>query len=88
MTTIKCHYFVNTGFFETDDWIIDNADKIADLPCTIVQGRSDTVCAPEIAWRLHKALPKSTIQFIIGAAHSSSEPGTRSALINATDEMR
>ncbi|KAJ3273431.1 hypothetical protein HDV01_004501 [Terramyces sp. JEL0728] len=36
---IECHYFINKGFFKTDNYILENIDKIKDIPCHIVQGR-------------------------------------------------
>jgi len=45
---------VNGGFFEQDDWILANTDKIKHIPTTIVQGRYDLVCPMETAWKLHK----------------------------------
>ena len=40
---IECHYFVNGGFFDRDDQIISNVEKIRHIPAVIVQGRYD-VC--------------------------------------------
>jgi proline iminopeptidase len=37
---IENHYFVNKGFFETDDQLLANANKIKHIPTVIVQGRS------------------------------------------------
>jgi hypothetical protein len=42
---IEAHYFFNKGFFESDSWILDNADKIKHIPGTnfleILNNRSD-----------------------------------------------
>ena len=35
---IENHYFHNGGFFEWDDWLLDNVDKIRHIPTVIVQG--------------------------------------------------
>ena len=51
------HYFVNGGFFDRDDQLLANVDKIRDIPTTIVQGRYDLVCPIETAWKLHKVIP-------------------------------
>jgi len=48
------HYFVHGGFFEKDDWILANVDKIRHIPTTIVQGRYDMVCPAQTAYDLHK----------------------------------
>ena len=52
---IECHYFVNKGFLEDDDQLLNNVDKIRHIPGVIVQGRYDVVCPMISAWELHKA---------------------------------
>jgi len=76
---------VNGGCFEHDNQLLENADRIAHIPCTIVQGRYDAVCPPRGAWALHKALPKSRLDIIPDAGHSAMEPGITDALVRATD---
>lgn len=85
---IEAHYFINNAFFKTKNFLLENVHKIKDIPAVIIQGRYDVVCPPTSAWELHKALPKSKLHFIPGAGHSASEPGVRSALIEATDGFR
>jgi proline iminopeptidase len=80
---IECHYFINKGFFKEDGWILKNIDKIRHIPGTIVQGRYDVVCPAVSAYELHKAWPESKLVIIPDAGHSASEPGIRSALIEA-----
>ena len=82
---IECHYFINKGFFDSDNWLIENVDKIKHLPIEIVQGRYDVVCPMISAWELHKALPKSNFHIIQDAGHSITEVGIRSKLIELTD---
>ena len=36
-TKIECHYFKNGGFFESDEWILDNTDSIQNLPIVIIR---------------------------------------------------
>lgn len=82
---IECHYFVNKGFFKTDNWIIENIGKIRHIPAWIVQGRYDVVCPATSAYELNVAWPESKLHIIPDAGHSASEPGIRSKLIEATD---
>jgi proline iminopeptidase len=84
---IECHYFRNNCFFESPNYLLDNISKITHLPCHIVHGRYDLVCAPEIGWKLHKAWRGSTLEFIPDAGHSSEEPGTALALTAAMDSF-
>jgi proline iminopeptidase len=39
------------------------------------------------AWELHKVWPEAELRVIPDAGHSMSEPGIRSALIEATDKF-
>ena len=82
---IECHYFTNRGFFENENQLIDNVDKIRHIPSVIVQGRYDVVCPPESAWELAKAWPEARLEIIQDAGHSVSELGIRKALVAATD---
>ena len=82
---IECHYFKNNGFFETDNWLIENVYKIKDIPTEIVQGRYDVVCPMISAWELHRALPDAGFHIIPDSGHSMTEKGIRSKLIELTD---
>lgn len=82
---IECHYFVNKGFFDTENWIIENCGKIKNIPTVIVQGRYDVICPMTSAWELHKALPQSELFIIPDAGHSAFEEGNSRALVAATD---
>lgn len=82
---IECHYFVNRGFFKTDNFLLENIHRIRHLPAVIVQGRYDIVCPMRSAWDLHRAWPEAQFEVIPDGGHAASEPGVRTALIEATD---
>jgi proline iminopeptidase len=84
---IECHYFINRGFFEEDDHLLRNCDRIRHIPTVIVQGRYDVVCPMTSAWDLHKALPNAEFIVVPDAGHSMQEPGILSALVDATDRF-
>ncbi|WP_017324756.1 prolyl aminopeptidase [Synechococcus sp. PCC 7336] len=84
---IECHYFVNQGFFDREDWLFQNIDRIRQIPGVIVQGRYDVVCPTITAWELHKAWPEAEFIVVPDAGHSVSEPGILSALVEATDRF-
>ena len=88
MARIECHYFMNNAFFETDNYLIENVEKIRDIPTVIVQGRYDVVCPMMSAWELHRAWPEAELRVIPDAGHSAGEPGIISALVDATDRFR
>jgi proline iminopeptidase len=85
---IECHYFMNNAFFDTDNYLIENVGKIRHIPAVIVQGRYDVVCPLMSAWELHQAWPEADLKIIPDAGHSALEPGTRSALVEATDRFK
>ena len=84
---IECHYFAHGGFFAHDDHLLRHADRLAGIPLEIVHGRYDLLCPPVNAWKLHQAVPGSRLRYIADAGHSAFEPGTLSALIEATDRF-
>jgi proline iminopeptidase len=88
LARIEAHYFVNNSFFPTDNYLIENVDKIRHIPGVIVQGRYDVVCPAMSAWDLHRAWPEADLRIIPDAGHSAMEPGIVSALVEATDRFR
>lgn len=84
---IECHYFMNRGFFKTDNQLIENVGKIRHIPAVVVQGRYDVVCPMDSAWALHKAWPEADFVLVPDAGHSAFEPGIAKALISATDKF-
>lgn len=84
---IECHYFVNKGWFESDDYLLKNAPKLQGIPGVIVQGRYDVICPPVTAWELHQAWPGSELHLIADAGHSILEDGIASRLIETTDRF-
>ncbi len=85
---IECHYFVHGGFMRSDRQLLDDIDRIRQIPATIVQGRYDVVCPMRSAWDLHRAWPEADLRVIADAGHSAFEPGNIDALVRATDRYR
>jgi proline iminopeptidase len=84
---IECHYFVNGGFFEHDDQLLRNIERIRNIPTVIVQGRYDVVCPLRSAWDLHRAWPEADLHIVQDAGHSAFEPGIVHELMEATDRF-
>ena len=84
---IECHYFVHGGFFDADDQLLRNVDKLKNLPAVIVQGRYDVVCPVRSAWDLHRAWPEADLRIVADAGHSAFEAGNIHELISATDRF-
>jgi len=84
---IECHYFTNRGFFDTDEWLLENVDKIRHIPTVIVQGRYDVVCPMTSAWELHRAFPEADFEIVQDAGHSMTEKGIAAKLVEYTDKF-
>ena len=87
LARMEAHYFINEIFLP-ENFLLDNISCIRHLPAVIVQGRYDAVCPVVTADELHRAWPEARYQVIPDAGHSAMEPGTRSALLDATDGFR
>ncbi len=85
---IECHYFMNNAFFSSNNWILENVQRIRHIPGVIVQGRYDVVCPARSAWDLHKAWPEARLIIVPDSGHAAAESGTKAALIEATDNFR
>jgi proline iminopeptidase len=81
---IECHYFINRGFFDDDNHLLDQIERIAHIPSIIVQGRYDIVCPVESAFQLHQAWPKSELIIAPASGHSALEPDITEQLVAAT----
>ena len=88
LARIECHYFANNCFFDTDNYLIENVDRIQHIPAVIVHGRYDMVCPFTNAWDLHRAWPEASLEIVPNAGHAASEPGITDALVRATDSFR
>ncbi|MGH8324290.1 MAG: prolyl aminopeptidase [Steroidobacteraceae bacterium] len=84
---IECHYFVNRGFFRSDNQLIEAVGRIRHIPAVIVQGRYDVICPMRSAWDLHRAWPEAQLRIVPDAGHSAFEAGTAHELITATDRF-
>ena len=85
---IECHYFTHNAFFETDNWLIENAHKLSQIPTEIVHGRYDVVCPIENAWELKKAMPHAKLHIVQNAGHSAMEVGIISELVEIMERFK
>ncbi len=85
---IEAHYFVNNGWLDKNQGLLENIEKIRKIPGVIVQGRYDVVCPAESAWALHRAWPEADLRIVRDAGHSAMEPGIVNELVTATDKFR
>mmetsp|Transcript_7774 Transcript_7774/g.19852 ORF Transcript_7774/g.19852 Transcript_7774/m.19852 type:complete len:368 (-) Transcript_7774:136-1239(-) len=83
----EAHYFIHGGWFERDNQLLEDCDRIAHIPVSIIHGRYDMVCRPRMAYELHRRLPLSTLEFPEDAGHSGTEPATLRATLRALDRF-
>jgi proline iminopeptidase len=84
LSRIEAHYFVN-NIFLPDNSLLDNVDRIRNIPAVIVQGRYDAVCPIVSADELARAWPEARYVIVPDAGHSAFEPGITRELVAATD---
>ncbi|MDY8110480.1 prolyl aminopeptidase [Fulvimarina sp. 2208YS6-2-32] len=83
---IENHYFYH-GLWLDGDQLIANADRLADIPGVIVQGRYDIVTPAITSWQLAQAWPRADYRMVEGAGHAFAEPGVLQELLAATDRF-
>lgn len=88
LARIECHYFIHNCFYPEDNYILNNAHRIAHISTEIIHGRYDIVCPVKNAFDLKDALPRAKLNIIADAGHAAFEPGIRSALVEATDRFK
>lgn len=81
---IESHYFINRGFFPSDDYLLQSVDCMRQIPTTIVHGRFDVVTPVRNAWDLKRAWPEVDLRVVPASGHAMSEPGIVSELVQAT----
>jgi proline iminopeptidase len=85
---IETHYFVNRGFFDSDDQLIANARVLKDIPGVIVHGRYDLCTPVTIAVDLHRAWPEADLRIVPDSGHALTEPGIVHELVAATERFK
>lgn len=85
---IECHYFINKIFLDSDNYILENINRIRHIPTQIVHGRYDVVCPIENAWDLKRSFPESLLHVIADAGHSALEVPIAKKLVAIMNEWR
>lgn len=84
---LENHYFSHGCFLTAEQQILNNMDKIADIPGIIVQGRFDMICPPVSAHRLAEKWPASRLIIVAKAGHALSEPCISAELVQAMQDI-
>jgi len=77
------NYYMANGCFLEEGRLLKNADRLADIPVVIINGRYDMICPPAAAYQLHRLLAKSTLIIVPSAGHTAGEPGIQAELVKA-----
>ncbi len=83
---IECHYFCNNCFLRPNQ-LIEDCDKIREIPGYIVHGRYDMVCPVDQAVLLSQHWGHAKLRVIPDGGHAVSEPGISSALVDSCNAM-
>jgi proline iminopeptidase len=83
---IVTHYVRHNAWLE-DDSLLRGADRLADIPGIMVNGRFDFQAPIGWAWELHRVWPRGRLVIVDDAGHDASNAGITRELIRATDEF-
>lgn len=86
LAKIESHFYSNHCFM-AENHILDNVNRINNIPATVVHGRYDMVCKLEGSQTLADRWESCQLQIIPGAGHSSGEEGVIDALVQASDSV-
>ena len=79
-------HFAYHHYFVAPDQLLRDADRLRDIPMTIVHGRRDAMCAYEASWTLHQALPHAELITLPRTGHLATETAMVDALVRACDQ--
>lgn len=89
---IWAQFLLETEFslFHTypDDWFKGHGAALANIPCHIIQGGYDIVCAPEGSYQLQQAWPNSTLEVVKGAGHNADDGDILPAIIRRMQTLQ
>ena len=81
---IVTHYQYHNAFLE-DGILLREADKLADIPGILVNGRYDFQAPIGNAWELKRVWPRAELVIVDNAGHAPDITGTIQEIIRATD---
>ena len=86
LSRIEAHYFINNLFLKEGE-LLNNIDKISNIPGIIIQGRYDIICPPVNAFKLHKKWKNSKLMIIEKGGHSAIDENIQKALLETMEEF-
>ena len=79
LSILENHYFYNDAWLKPNQ-ILDNSDKLKDIPITLIHGRYDVICPVNSSFELKKRLPHVRLIVIKDAGHAVTHKSTRRAI--------
>ncbi|MDM8558856.1 prolyl aminopeptidase [Candidatus Parabeggiatoa sp. HSG14] len=83
---IECHYMFNRCFLE-ENQLLQNINKLANIPAIIIHGQRDLVCPLENSYLLKQNWSMAQLKIVPTGGHLASDPETISTIVEATDEI-
>ena len=77
------NYYMSNRCFLEEGQLLEDTDRIQDIPTVLVNGRYDVICPPINAYRLHRLLPNSHLVIAEEAGHWMGERPVEEALLEA-----
>ena len=86
LALLSSHYFSNNIFIE-ENQILNNMNKIKEIPAKLIHGRYDMLSPLENAYKLNKHWDYAELRIVREAGHAIVETGIIDALIRASKDM-
>lgn len=81
------NYYMANGCFLEDNQLMNEIDKLKDIPLIMVNGRYDVICPPITAYQIHSRLPKSILVIAESSGHWMGEKPIEKELLKAMMEL-
>lgn len=79
--------YARNQYFIKENQILDQCDRLQNIPAIIIHGRYDFVCPMAAGYRLAKALPNAEYHILEHAGHIAEGAEMIDALVNACEQM-
>lgn len=88
LALLEAHYFINKMHWLEDNYILDNAHKISDIPCYMAHGRFDFNARLSGAYELAKIMKNCKFEIVEGVGHSPYTEKMSEILIGFIEELK
>ncbi|MBR7928345.1 prolyl aminopeptidase [Aerococcaceae bacterium zg-ZUI334] len=85
---LEAHYFANKMFWGEDNYLLNRAERLREIPMDIVHGRYDIDCRPIGAYELKKACPQANLQLISLGGHTPYDDAMFDALWQVMERLK